>query len=226
MRAKSLRVEVGARYGRLVITKADAGRTGSEMRLACEATCDCGKESLFIIRNVVIGRVASCGCLRSDMASERVLLRPNVTAHHDYASERRTHEYIAWAGMKRRCSPGNGPDHRDYYGRGIRVCERWMVYSNFLADMGRRPGDKGSIDRIDNDGHYEPGNCRWATSTDQARNRRSTRWIEMRGERKCMAEWCQLAGIDSKLADTRMKMGWSEEDAIFRPVRANSRRTT
>ena len=91
-----------------------------------------------------------------------------------------TVEYRAWCRMRARCNNPKQRDYRYYGARGIKVCERWNDYRNFLADMGRRPSPKLSLDRIDNDGHYEPGNCRWTTQSEQVRNQRHRPYIKVK----------------------------------------------
>lgn len=102
-----------------------------------------------------------------------------------------------------------------YAGRGIAVCERWHSFEKFLVDMGEAPGVGYSIERIDNDGNYEPGNCRWATPKEQARNRRSTFWVEAFGVRASLAEHAEAHGVRYKLAWKRIRQyGWSPERAL------------
>jgi len=109
-----------------------------------------------------------------------VALRGNKNAqrHGDRPRAGGTPEYFAWQNMRDRCNNPGHPKFPRYGGRGISVCERWSLFENFLADMGRRPGVGYSIDRIDNDGNYEPGNCRWATRSEQQRNTRRTKLDE------------------------------------------------
>lgn len=120
--------------------------------------------------------------------------------------------------MRSRCRNSNHHLYRLYGGRGITICERWLTYENFLADMGRRP-DGLIIDRIDVNGNYEPGNCRWATPTQQARNQRGNRWIEIRGVRKTLAEWLELTGIRGRTFYMRVEQGADYETALFTPPR-------
>ena len=114
------------------------------------------------------------------------------------------------------------PSHRffhHYGGRGISVCDRWKTYDNFLADMGRRPSDKHSLDRIDNNGNYEPNNCRWATSVTQLRNRRANRMITFNGRTMCIAEWSEETGLSSAAITQRIDgLGWSIENALTIPA--------
>lgn len=129
-------------------------------------------------------------------------------------SERaRSPEYRTWSDMRSRC---NNPRHQNYkfYGaRGIRVCERWNIFENFLADMGSRPGLGYSIDRIDVNGNYEPGNCRWATKSEQARNTRQNRRIEYRGRSYILSDLAHFTGIPSGTLARRLDAGWKIEDA-------------
>lgn len=102
-----------------------------------------------------------------------------------------------------------------YGGRGIRVCKRWLRYENFLADMGRRPSKKHSIDRIDNDGDYEPKNCRWAISADQRRNNRRTFLVTFRGKTKCLKDWAAELNINYYTLHKRVtKLGWPVRRAL------------
>ena len=108
---------------------------------------------------------------------------------------------------------------RIYGGRGIRVCERWKSYEAFFADVGARPSAEHSLDRIDTNGHYEPGNVRWATRREQNRNHRYHRWLTHQGETKMLAEWAEETGIGRSTIHLRLKAGWSTERALTEPVK-------
>jgi hypothetical protein len=118
--------------------------------------------------------------------------------------------------MRDRCTKPNHTDFQSYGGRGIKICERWMTFTNFLADMGMRPNGT-TIDRTDNNGHYEPSNCRWATTEQQERNKRSNRWITANGKRLIQTDWARLTGIPGIVISQRLRAGWSEEDAVTIP---------
>jgi hypothetical protein len=126
--------------------------------------------------------------------------------------------YQTWRNMRSRCENPNVPAYKNYGGRGITVCERWKTFENFLADMGERP-EGMTIERIDNDRGYEPGNCRWATYNEQARNMRSNQRITLNGETKCLTEWAEQYGIKMPTLWARLRMGWSVEEALTKPVR-------
>jgi hypothetical protein len=133
---------------------------------------------------------------------------------------RRSPEYRTWMGMKARCGNPNDKRFADYGGRGIRVCDRWLEsFEAFLADMGPRPSSRHTIDRIDVDGGYEPGNCRWVAAAAQARNKRTNRIEEYRGVRASVAELCERFGADVRRVYWRIERGWTIADAIERPPR-------
>jgi hypothetical protein len=154
----------GQRFGRLTVVKLDHRNDRRKAIWLCR--CDCGETSLADGNNLRSGNSESCGCLRREQLADG--------APHGHAREGlRSPEYQSWAAMWARCRATDPMDRRfrDYVARGITVCERWRSFETFLADMGPRPAGT-SIDRIDNDRGYEPGNCRWATDTQQNLNKR------------------------------------------------------
>ena len=139
----------------------------------------------------------------------------------------KTSEYFAWSGMRERCFNKNNQSYERYGGRGITVCERWQGrdgFTNFLADMGQKPTPGHTIERRDNNGNYEPGNVRWATRKEQARNTRRNRLITSGGETKCLHEWAEVSGINPFTILRRLKVGWPVELAISKKARGNGRR--
>jgi hypothetical protein len=123
--------------------------------------------------------------------------------------------------MLARCENPKTRDFANYGGRGIRVCAEWHGFEAFFSDMGARP-PKHSIERIDNEGDYEPGNCRWATKTEQSRNKRNNRWLDYKGERRLLVDWAKVLGFDNfgiQLLSNRLRRGWSVERAFSTPAR-------
>ncbi len=132
--------------------------------------------------------------------------QPVTKELHGHCSGGTPKAYSCWQHMKRRCLSKNDPAYKNYGGRGIKVCDRWLKFSNFYADMGDRP-DGLSLDRIDNDGNYEPGNCRWATRKEQNRNTRRNRHITYKGETKILIEWVEHFGIYKSIITDRLNKG-------------------
>lgn len=134
-----------------------------------------------------------------------------------------TPEYRAWQTMRLRCLVPSNPAYSDYGGRGITVCERWKdSCANFVADMGRKPSGRHELDRIDNNKGYEPGNCRWATRTENDRNRRSNRHLTHEGVTRTLAEWCEIKCLPRDTVQKRLAAGWSIPRSLETPVRAKA----
>ncbi len=134
-------------------------------------------------------------------------------------------EYRAWLNMLQRCNRRSGRWYSRYGGRGISVCDRWSVFQNFLDDMGRSPSRWHSLDRIDNNGNYDPSNCRWATRRQQATNRSSNRLLRFRGQTKLINDWSKILGIKHSTLTMRLnKYGWSAEKALGTSVAKRTKR--
>lgn len=160
-----------------------------------ECMCECGK---MVIRDGAYlrrGSTTSCGCIRGQGV--------NVKKHGMHKSG----EYKSWAGMKDRCYNPKNSGWQDYGGRGISVCERWMSFQNFFEDMGLKPSPNHTVDRRNNDLGYFPGNCKWATKTEQANNRRNSRFVWFNGKQITIAQVCKLTGVNHQTLRKRLNKG-------------------
>lgn len=145
---------------------------GTEVKtLKYVCTCQCGTTKHVLASNLASGRTKSCGCGRSKRVSDKM----SRHGHSQTGGRRPSPTYSTWGSMTNRCNNPNNHSYSRYGGRGIKVCERWLVFENFLADMGEKPAKGMSIERLDVNGNYEPGNCTWATHKVQARNTRRTK---------------------------------------------------
>lgn len=210
----------GQRFGRLTVL----GRAPSEpghTRWNCR--CDCGASVVVATNKLPNGHTQSCGCLQRERAHD-ANIKHGQTAYPN--GGRSTKEYNTWSLMLRRCHKVGSQDYADYGGRGVRVCERWHSFELFYADIGPAPSPAHSIDRWpNNDGNYEPGNCKWSTPKEQRRNQRRLVLIEHAGQLKTPMEWSEVTGISHKRIHARIKLlGWSVEKALTTPTRSCLRR--
>jgi hypothetical protein len=206
-------VQPGDRFGHLVVVEELPQRTcpGGKRKRVMSCRCDCGEVRPVMLANLTSGNTTSCGCFRDKATGDR--LRTHGKRH--------TTEFRVWSLMRNRCSNPRTLGYADYGARGITVCDRWRHahggFENFLADMGPRPNGT-SLDRRDNDGNYEPGNCRWATRQEQARNKRSNVRLTVDGVTKTAVEWAEVVGIDAKIIRQRVANGWDARRAVMTPV--------
>lgn len=165
--------------------------------------CDCGNEFVILGHRLKNGSIKSCGCIRK----KNTLLR-NTT--HNLTG---TPSYYTWSGMIQRCTNVKSKHYKDYGGRGITVCDKWLKFEGFFEDMGERPNGL-TLDRKDNDGNYCKENCRWSTKEEQSNNSRSTRQITYNGKTQTLTEWSKELGIKRNVLNFRLFRNWSIERAF------------
>lgn len=190
----------GKRFGRWTVLELGEPK-GKHIRWLCK--CDCGTVRLVIAFTLNKTPNPNCGCVRREY-----FLSTGV-----YGLERHP-LYPTWKNMMNRCFRVTNPAYQKYGGRGITVCERWRDIRNFVEDMHPKPSPEHSVDRIDDDGPYSPENCRWATRTEQARNKRNNRLITYAGETLCASEWAERVGISPDTLYSRIKAGWTLARAL------------
>lgn len=196
----------GRRYHKLVVLEWAGWRqysNGRESTWNCQ--CDCGRQAVVPQRNLAGGNTKSCGCI--------------IGKHKRTHGATGTPEFMAWGAMFQRCYNPKSKSFKDYGARGIKVCERWTgSFENFLADMGKRPSSAHSLDRYpNNNGNYEPANCRWAMDVVQSNNRRSSRSLTINDETLTYAQWERRNGLKPGTICQRLGYGWSLDRLLLPP---------
>lgn len=198
------------RFGRLVALEKLQSSTRATKKTIWKCLCDCGNTAEINLNALRKGATKSCGCLR------RELITKNNITH----GKTKSPEYRCWSHIKKRCLNQNDAGWQNYGGRGITICKEWENdFQSFYAYIGPRPHSKASVDRIDNERGYEPGNVRWATRTEQARNTRLNRLITLNGKTQCLSDWAEQLGVNYQTLHSRFARGWSAEKALTKPFR-------
>jgi hypothetical protein len=201
----------GHKYGRLTVLGpvgfGNPTGKGKKRRIKWLCECSCGMQKDFFLYNLRNGHTKSCGCLTDESRTKHGMCG--------------TPEYRTWSDMIQRCTNPNDGEYHNYGARGIKICDRWLTAKNFLKDMGEKP-EGMQIERIDNDGNYEPGNCCWATPKEQARNRRGVKLIiTYRGKTQCLTDWAEELGVHRATLWSRLyRAKWQTEKAFTAPVGA------
>ena len=215
MRSKySGREHIGEKYGRLtvidIIPSVDANKGYS-----WKCRCDCGKETVVSPRKLITGLTKSCGCWKRDrVKTESIFDRTTHGGRHERL-------YSIWRGMIQRCERKENHDYPNYGGRGIAVCHEWRhdyaAFREWAVSNGY--SEELTIERKNVNGNYCPENCTWIALKAQARNRRTSHWVEYNGERHVVTEWAEIFGVDAGTLHNRLRLGWSMERAISTPIK-------
>lgn len=223
MARKSLHELLGGRskFGMLTVKHEVVGSyvpSNGTYRRNVVCLCDCGEIAEVEVQRLKRGITKSCGCYGRAVVAER------SRKHGHSAGGKRTPEYAAWKDAKARCYIKSVNNYDNYGGRGIRMCQRWLdSFDNFLEDMGQRPSISHSLDRIDVDGNYEPGNCRWADLRTQSNNKRNNLVFTYKGKKYTCAEAAAEFGFKPHTLAKRINSGWPINVAIETPLRAGYR---
>jgi len=204
---------IGKRFGRWIVI----GSTDHKDKVL--ARCDCGTEKTVWAGNITTGKSLSCGCFRTERIVE-------CSTTHGHTRVRKnnlcSHTYMAWTSMWQRCTNPKNCQYHNYGGRGIKVCDHWKKFENFLADMGEKPRPDMSIDRIDCNKGYSPDNCRWATNQQQSANRRNNVFIEYYGEKYVPNDLSRITGVGpatlSKWSKSSNKMALIRKYELFSEI--------
>lgn len=202
----------GQQFGRLTVLNEDTDayeahyKTTGQRRVFWRCRCECGNEKVTRSYYLVGGKTKSCGCFQQE----------NRETIHITHGKSGTDTHIIWCGIRARCLNENTPAFNHYGGRGIKICDRWGSFENFLSDMGERPSKKHSIERVDSNKGYEPDNCIWALWVDQANNTSRNHRIEYNGMNMTTAQWSREIGVNVHTIQDRIGRGLPVEKVLHR----------
>lgn len=202
----------GKRFGRLTVIERAKNhiQPSGQSRPMWLCKCDCGNDAIICSSHLKIGKTKSCGCYVREIYSKI----------HKTHGKTNTRLYRIWNGMKQRCCYVKDKRYENYGGRGIAVCDEWK--NNFEKFYGwaieNGYSESLTIDRINNDGNYEPNNCRWISNKQQQSNRQNNRHITLNGETKTVTQWCEIFSIDIRIVYSRIKSGWGICKALKTPI--------
>ncbi len=199
---KTRKIEEGERFKKLVVIKECKEKytvSGRRVRMF-QCKCDCGNISAYQMWHITSGHTTSCGCYKKIV---------NIKHNKSHSQE-----YNIWSKMLNRCRNEKNDRYSSYGGRGITVCESWKKFENFYSDMGDRPSERHSIDRIDNNKGYCKENCRWATAIEQQNNMRTNVLITFNKKTKTLSQWSRFLGITCGCLRVRLKRGWTLDRAL------------
>jgi hypothetical protein len=203
----------GKKFKRLLVMKM-VERTSKVTYWEC--LCECGNITILPMGALRSGHTSSCGCLRYDANKGKI---PSNKRH----GISKTPIYYAWANMLKRCTDPKNDQYYNYGARGIKPCEKWMTCEGFLEDMQESYSKGLTLDRLDNDKGYSKENCKWSTLTEQANNKRNNTIVEFRGETERLIYFLEKYNIKRHQYYSRIKIGWSVEDALTKPIKKSIR---
>lgn len=212
---RRISIYTGDKFGRLTFTGEAPAKSNRRRGIFL---CDCGTTTITAIYDVRNGHTISCGCYHDE-------IRRKIRVTHGHTSCRRsTPEYRAWKAMKGRCLDPNNISYKNYGGRGVTVCDEWLHdYPSFLKEIGKRPSKNHSVDRINNNGNYEPGNVRWATRKEQRRNSDRVHPVTINGITRLICDWAAVSGVPEESISARIRHGWDLKRSVFQPIQKRRR---
>lgn len=212
---------VGQTFGYYLVLEVET-RTNNKnaKRSWAKCRCQCGKIKWVGLAALKQGTTKSCGCFNKYLRSLLVGDKASSYRHGHYLNKKQSLTRSSWSSMMTRCYYKKSNRYHVYGANGIKVWEKWHDFTEFLKDMGERPSKNHTLDRIDNSRGYEPGNVRWATKSEQAINRRTTKFYTISGENKCLKHWAKIYGIDYVRVYRRIfQLKWDVMKALETPVR-------
>lgn len=216
--------ETGKRFGKLLVVRLLPHSHGRGAEFEC--LCDCGKSVVVAGCKLREPNKVSCGCAKRPPIRKGPKLHAYEPSFKTASNKRSWPEYSVWQGIKTRCQNPVNHDYVNYGARGITVCDLWRrSFDSFVEDMGDRPSHLHSIDRIDNDKGYYKGNCRWATTKEQNRNKRQTKTVEFLGKTMPLSEVAEITGVSHSSLSGFIRRGKSVEQAIERRDELMSRKS-